>query len=189
MRSAVAFSVSLVLASCASSPTTHYHTLSIAPGAPQSALAMSSPVQIAAVHMPASLDRRAMVIETGPNDVEISDQDRWSAPLGEMARSVLSQDLAAHLPSDMVVMPEAPATPETAQIVVTVARFGPQENKVVLVANWSLLKGDPAKTVLRRDVAMETSRAGKGADGAAAGMSDLLGRLAARMASTLSAMR
>ena len=87
-----------------------------------------------------------MVSEIGPNALDISDQDRWSAPLADMTRNVLSQDLATYLPPGMVVLPDAPAPATTAQIVVSIAQFGPQASgKVVLVGSWSLLKGNSAE--------------------------------------------
>ncbi len=188
MRSVIALAALLMMAGCSSSPKTHYYTLSVATRTPQHPIRVSSPVQIVAVHIPDSLDRREMVSEIGPNALDISDQDRWSAPLADMTRNVLSQDLATYLPPGMVVLPDAPAPATTAQIVVSIAQFGPQASgKVVLVGSWSLLKGNPPKPVLRRDVSLEGVRPGTGADADAAGMSNLLGQLAQRIASTLPA--
>ncbi len=190
MRSAITFAALLVLAGCGSSPKTHFYTLSVGTRAPAQAVTLSSPVQIAAVHLPGSLDRREMVSEIGPNALNISDQDRWSAPLGEMTRRVLSQDLALHLRHDMVILPDAPAPPGTAQIVVTLAQFGPQaDGRIALAGSWTLLKGDPARPVLRRDVSLQGARPGTGAAADAAGMSDLLAQLAAQIASALPARR
>jgi uncharacterized lipoprotein YmbA len=188
MRVAFAIPAVLALASCGSSPQAHYYTLNVATGAPLRRASVSSPVQIAAVHMAETLDRREMVSATGPNSLKISDEDRWSAPLGVMTRRVLSQDLAVLLPPGMVVLPDAPAPATTARIVVTIAQFGLQANgKIVLVGDWSLLKGRTDTPVLRRDVSLQANPGGAGASAQAAGMSELLAQLAGRIAATLSA--
>lgn len=176
----------LALVACGSSPQVHFHDLSVAAGAGREASPRFDSVQIAAVHMPPSLDRRQMVTRTGPHAVEISSRDRWSAPLGGMARRVLSQDLQSRLPDGAVVMPDMPTARETAQIVVSILQFGPDASgAAVLVGSWSVSSGETGAVVLRRDVSLRTDLPGPGADAAAAAMSDLLGRLAAEMATAL----
>ena len=129
-----------------------------------------------------------MVSATGPNSLEISDQDRWSASLGPMTRRVLSEDLGRLLPPGKMVLPDAPAPEGTAQIVVTLAQFGRRaDGKIVLVGSWSVLMGGARAPLLRRDVSLQSSRAGGGADVQAAGMSELLGQLAGQIAGALPA--
>jgi uncharacterized lipoprotein YmbA len=48
----------------------------------------------------------------------------WAGPLGDMTRRVLSQDLAAHVPKNKLVLPGAPSPPDTTRIVVSVVQFG-----------------------------------------------------------------
>lgn len=185
MRYAMAFLAVLALAGCGSSPKVQFYTLSVASGQAAARARVSAPVQVAAVHIPDSLDRREMVSETGPNAVAISDQNRWSAPLGPMTRLVLTQDLARYLAPNQLVMPDAPAPPTTWKIVVTLARFGRQaDGQVALEGSWTLLKGNAARPALRRNVSLQR-QAAAGADGQAGGMSDLLGQLAARIAAAL----
>jgi uncharacterized lipoprotein YmbA len=180
----------LALADCGTSPKTHYFTLAAVPPQEPAQASTASPVTVAAVHVPPSLDRREMLRRTGANSVDISGQDRWTAPLDEMIRRVLSQDLAARLPKDKVVLPDAPAPPHTAQIVVTIAQFGPDAGgKIVLDGSWSLLEGGRQQPALRRDVALETAASGAGAAADAAAMSQLLGQLATRIADTLAETR
>jgi uncharacterized lipoprotein YmbA len=187
MRGAVLLTTVILLAGCGSSPKTHYFTLSRVPGGQERTASIGTPVTVAAVHVPQSLDRSEMVRTTGDNTVEISDQDRWTAPLGEIARSVLSEDLAERLPRDEVVVPDAPAPPHTTQIVVSLAEFGLDPGgKVVLVGSWSLLDGDRGKLLLRRDVALQTAAKGLGGSGEAAAMSELLGELAGDIVKALS---
>jgi uncharacterized protein len=175
----------LLLANCGSSPKTQYFTLAPVPASEQKA-AIRSPVTVAAVHVPPALDRQEMVRQAGANRVDIREEDRWTAPLGDMIREVLARDLAARLPEDKIIVPEAPAPPHTAQIVVSLVQFGPDATgKVVLDGDWSLLDGDRQKLLLRHSVALETAVSGRGADGQAAAMSQLVGQLAQHIAATL----
>lgn len=175
----------LLLANCGSSPKTQYFTLAPMPASEQRA-SIPIPVTVAAVHVPPALDRREMVRRTGANSVDIREEDRWTAPLGDMIREVLARDLAARLPQDKVVAPQSPAPPHTAQIVVSLAQFGPDAaGKVALDGDWSLLDGDREKLILRRHVALETAAGDRSADSQAAAMSRLLGQLAQEIATTL----
>ena len=85
MRSPILILAALMLASCGSSPKTHYFTLSRVPAEQERPAPIGTPVTVASVHVPQSLDRSEMVRANGDNTVEISDQERWTAPLGEMA--------------------------------------------------------------------------------------------------------
>lgn len=178
--------LSLLLASCGSSPRTHFFMLSADQGGHAPASSVSFPVQLAAVHIPPALDRRQMVRMTGNNSVEISDTDRWSAPIGQMVRNVLAQDLTARLPEGRVILPDAPAPPGTHRLVVTISRFGPDANAAVrLDGSWVLLAAGADTAVMTRDFQLDSGPAPT-ADAAAQAMSRALGQLATEIAASLS---
>lgn len=177
----------LLLADCGTSPKTQYFTLDAVPGGGAKA-SIATPVTVATVSLPPSLDRSAMVHRTGATTVEISDQDRWTSPLGDMTRRVLTQDLAARLPEDKVILPDQPAPPHTARLVVSITQFGSDgSGRIVLSGGWSLVKGGSDTPVLRRDFTLAAPAAAEGGGVQAAGMSQLLGRLASEIASALPA--
>lgn len=185
-RTAVATTGLLILAACGTSPQVNFHALSVSPGIRRALSPEFRSVQVAAVHMPPSLERREIVTQTGPHTVDISSRDRWSEPLGAMARQVLSQDLQARLSKDTVVMPDMPTTSDTAQIVVSILQFGPEASgKAVLVGSWSLSSGKTDEVLFRRNVSLRSDLGGPGANAAAAAMSDLLGQLATDIAAKL----
>lgn len=185
MRALFALLLVMVLAGCGSSPKTHYFSLDVVHTSGKTRT-IDYPVQIAAVHIPAMLDRRQMVSGANGNAVSISSENRWSAALGMMTRRVLSGDLAAHLPKGRIVLPDAPVPAHTAQIVVAIERFGPDKNgHVSLDAGWTLLGAKAGKPVLRRDIRLRSPSAVTGPGPAAAAMSRLLGKFAVRIASAL----
>jgi uncharacterized protein len=174
----------LLLAGCGSSPKTNFYTLSVIPGT-TGRHSISSPVQLTAVHLPPALDRRQMVRMSDANSVTISETNRWSAPLDEMVRNVLAQDLVARLPRGRVILPEAPAPAGTRPLVVTIARFGPDAaGEVKLAGSWALLDPSSGQPVLERDVQLSGGPA-PNADATAAAMSQVMGELADQIASAL----
>jgi len=85
-------------AGCSSSPPTRFYTLSdTAPEAP--APAGMGVVQVTGVTIPGELDRPELVRQIGPNQLSIAGLDRWAAPLDQMIRRVLSDDIGRRVPS------------------------------------------------------------------------------------------
>ena len=176
----------LILAACGSSPPTRFFTLTaVAPiGRPPDAPPF--PVQVAAVHIPAMLDREAMVRRTGANALSISDQDRWGAPFGDMIRNTLARDLAERLPEGAVILPDAPSPPSTALLVVNIASFTEDADRhVTLDGSWAIMHGRPAKAILNREVTLECEADGEDSAAEAAAMSRLVGQLADRIVANL----
>lgn len=185
MRITLALATTLLLVGCGTSPKTQYHMLDTIPGM-RAPVRLSQPVVVAAVRIPPSLDRREMVLSEGANSVQISGTDRWAGPLGSMTRRVLSQDLAARLMGDMVIMPDAPAPSKATRIVVTLSQFGPQpDGSVALGADWSVVAPISGDLVLRRDVHFTASDGARDGNAVAAAMSRLLDRLADDIVATL----
>ena len=184
MRSLIVALV-LLLAACASSPPTRFYTLDPVPARvtlPASGLTL----QVAAVHIPGVLDRQEMVRESSPERLQLSDRNRWGAPLAEMMRRVLAQDLAARLPGSTVLPPETVPPAGTRVLAVDVQRFdaGPS-GKIRLEGSWSELAAPSGKPLLTRHVRLTAPAQAGGYRGQAKAMSLLLGRLADRIASSL----
>lgn len=178
--------LTLTLAACASSPPTRFFALdSVAPAATGGQERAGAPVKIDAVHIPPALDRESMVRGESGNQLEISSQDRWAGDLGETIRRVLTQDLASRLPAGMVIAPDAPAPASARGVVVDILTFQPRgAGEVVLDADWTLLEGTQSNPVLRRSEHLTTAAA-PSAEGQAAAMSTLLGRLADKIAAQM----
>jgi uncharacterized lipoprotein YmbA len=178
----------LVLAGCAHSPPTRFFTLDAVPAAGEpAARAPIAPVQLAAVRIPPALDRPQVVTQSAPNRIEVHDLDEWAAPLGEMMRRTLAQDLLARLPEGAFVLPDAPRPAGVRALVVDVLqlRAGP-DGRVVMQASWTLTAAGSAQASLIRDVQL-TADAAPGPQGSAAATSRLLGQLADQIAGALPA--
>ena len=170
------------LAGCAGAKT-QFYTLDPAVGGPAPAYAAAyagPPVRIDAVHVPPALDRLELVEPDGANAVKVRDLAHWAAPLGEMARRVLTQDLAARLPQGSVVFPDSPKPQGARGIVVDMLALSPGADGVTLDASWSVLPGARGGALRQRQARLTTAAAAQ-----PAAISALIGQLADRIAADL----
>jgi uncharacterized lipoprotein YmbA len=172
----------LLLAGCGSSPPVEFFALAPTAQPAAAVIAVATPVQVAQVHLPPSLDRKQMVRHTGAYTLEISDQHRWSAPLDEMIRQVLSQDLMKLLPPGKVILPHEPAPASTRKIVVNVLEFAPDaEGTVRFEGTWSVIAPEPGAPPTNRTVQL-SEPAGSDTAAQVRSMSRIVERLAAQIA-------
>jgi hypothetical protein len=176
-----------LLAGCGRSPPTQFFTLApVRPDNARSAFA-GAPVQVRAVHIPAVLDRPERVLGRSQQRLDIVETQQWGAPLADMIRRVVSQDLSARLPAGMVLMARAPASPGTRGVVVDIQEFQPDASgNVVLDASWVVLGGSTATTGAQGARRWQVP-GGAGVDAQVAAMSALLGRLADAIAASVTA--
>lgn len=188
MRVRLVFAMSLLaLAACGTSPPTRFFTLEPVPPASSPAAVEGAPITVDAVHLPGVLDRLEVVRQAGPNRLDVSERDRWGAPLDQMSRRVLAEDLAARAPAGLIVQPGAakPAGPSRA-LTVSVQEFDVDAaGRAVLDADWTLLAGNPPKPALHRRERIEADGAAGGSDAQAAAMSRALGQFADRIVAAL----
>lgn len=147
-------------------------------------------VKVAAVHIPPALDRQEMVSELAPNQLAVSNQNRWGAPLGEMIQRVLTQDLTARLGPGTVLLPEEPAGDQVDQVVLDILQFdsGPA-GSVTFEGSWSLVRSGSDKPLIDCH-AHETASATPGDYASVAtGMSRILGTLADELAAAVASIK
>ena len=179
--------VAAVLTACPSSPAIQYYTLnSIAPTVAADGHTSYS-VWIATVIVPKTLDRTQLVRRASANRLDVSENNRWAAPLDDMVRRVLSQDLASRLPEGMVIQPGEPLpSARLRRISVDLSTFESDlEGHVVLNAQWTLVSGDNGAVQLRRDEHIVINAGSGIPDAVSAGMSRALAILADRIAAAL----
>ena len=175
-----------LLGSCASSPPTQFYTLEAVQPQERTLHSSGGPIQVAPVHMPAVLERQEIVSQRGANQIILSNRHRWAAPLGEMTRRTLTQDLLERLSASQVVLPEQPAPAGTREVVVDVLRFQSDPmGGVVLQGNWSLLPVGADAPSLTRNIALAEPAGATNYTDQVQAMSRLVGRLADDIVSAL----
>jgi uncharacterized protein len=167
--------LALMVVGCGSSPATRYYTLDPVHGT-QVAFT-GAPIQLGHVELPATLDRQSIVTHAAGNRLEISEQDRWAAPLDELVRRALAENLRDRLPRGIVIAAGDPTPPGTRTLVVNVQRFMPDASgKVVLDVDWTVQYA--GKFGVPRHLSMQTELDGQGGEAVADAMSRALGQLA-----------
>jgi uncharacterized lipoprotein YmbA len=176
-----------VLAACATSAPTRYYTLNPIPPTVTAASRTGDSVWIARVIVPKTLDRTQLVRRVSANRLDVSENNRWAAPLDDMVRRVLSQDLATRLPENMVIQPDEPLSlGRLRRITVDLGTFESDlDGHIVLNVQWTVESSDNAEMQLRRDEHISVDGGSGIPDAVSAGMSRALAILADRMAAAL----
>jgi uncharacterized protein len=169
-------SLLVLLPGCGHSPNTTFFVLNaVRPDTPSRSRVVER-IQVRAVHIPDELDRSERVSEQSGDRLRINQFQQWGAPLADMIRRVVSEDLAARLPGDTIVPPEAPAPPGTRGLVLDVQEFLPTSSgQVVLQATWTLLAaaaGQPGEAAGSAGSRSRGALHGDGSPGGGSGQSD-----------------
>ena len=89
--------LAVLLSACSSTPKTSYYTLSAAPLPSAAATSSGTSVMVGPVSLPDSLDQPLLVVQSGNNQVSMSEYHRWAGSLkGDIGR-VIAVNLAHDL--------------------------------------------------------------------------------------------
>lgn len=159
LRTVVSIGLLLILAAgCAgpSPPRSNYYLLSALPdrAAGQATTAASDglSVGIGPVSFPDYLDRRQIVIRTGPNEISFSEFDRWAEPLKNNFMRVFKENLVERLRTDRIfVYPWPPGTVFEFQVSAEVTRFDARPgDSATLDVRWMILRDHDREVILSR---------------------------------------
>jgi uncharacterized lipoprotein YmbA len=135
---AVATGAVLALAACSSSPSSRFYTLG---GEIHSSSATPSPfyLEVAPVDMPQQNARTQIVVQTGPAQVNVLEDDRWASLPADEVRRALSSDLTQQLGTIDVYGTPHPDSVPVYRVKVNVQRFESWPAKQALIdAVWSV---------------------------------------------------
>ncbi|MGE5305153.1 MAG: membrane integrity-associated transporter subunit PqiC [Alphaproteobacteria bacterium] len=132
---------------------------------------------IGPIKFPGYLDRQEIVVRSGQNRFEVSENDRWAEPLDENFARVLAQNLSALLRTDRIVSFPWPADRKPSyQVEIDVLCFEANSARdAQLFARWSILDGGTKKiTAVKESRALRQAKE-KSTEGSVAALSDALG--------------
>jgi uncharacterized lipoprotein YmbA len=176
-----------LLSGCSLSPPVHFYTLDPVESPLSVTARESALVQVVAVHLPSELDRRLLVAQTAPNSLTISEQDRWGAPLEDMFRRVLTQNLIQRVPQGQVIMPEGTAPNGTKLIAIDILKFQREPSgTVVLDGSWTVSHAGSDDPGMQHTLELKSPVVQEGAAAQAHAMSQLVGLLADTIAAEYS---
>jgi uncharacterized protein len=180
--------LSLLGAGCATSPPIHYYTLTVIPANARLAAAGTTvPVRLDRVTIPMELDRAQLVRRIDATRLQIIEGERWAAPLDDSIRRVLSEDLAARLPPNMVADPNEPSIGEKRQsLSVDIQEYyGDAACAVTLRAAWVLKQSDSQSSRGIEETKTPPGGDCPGAGGIPAAMSQALAQLSDRISAAI----
>jgi uncharacterized lipoprotein YmbA len=183
-RWAFAFALLAGLVACSSSPQPRLFTLASRQGPP--AEQFSGTIAVKPVDFPKYLDRPQLVRYADPYELKTSEFDRWGEGMPEMLTRVLINDLQSRWPRSHVVEASGPLTvPSDATIEVDISRFEAEPaGTVVLTAQWVLQREGKKAQVRSEQIRIDA--AANDPNDLVAAMSDAVGQLSSRIASSVS---
>jgi len=110
-------------AGCASTPPSHFYTLS-ATAAPSTAAVSSLVIVVGPVSVPAVVDRPEIVVSSGSNELKLDEFNRWASPLQDNLSRVIAENLVAILGTRRVTLfPQMPSTAAQYRVAIEVHGF------------------------------------------------------------------
>jgi uncharacterized lipoprotein YmbA len=186
MRLAAAAAFMMLLAGCGSSPASKFYVLTADLAPQRGAAVAASTVALGRVSLPGALDRPQIARRRGGNEIVFADEERWAAPLDDMVRRLLADDLAARLPAGSSLVESAAKPPPGITLAVEISRFDADESgTVTLAARWEALGPNGRPLGPPRESTIVEPGAGSGAAAVASTMSRAVSDLAARIAAGL----
>lgn len=130
----------LLLAACASTPSTVFHTLLATPArAAASAAAPEFAIELMPVSVPSQVDVPQLLVRRGPGELVLVESRQWAAPLHRELRAALSEQLSGSLGVADVYRLAAPEGLPLYRIRINISRFEAwPAQQTVLAATWSI---------------------------------------------------
>ena len=177
----IACAVATITAGCASSPSRLY---TLSPMAVTTASPISSyTVSVGPVSLPEVVNRLPIVIRTGPNQVSLSEFDRWASPLKAEISRVVAENLVLMLGTPQVtIFPQSLPADASYRVMIDVLRFDSEPGKAATIdAMWTVTSAKQEQTHRRRTKLTEPTQ-GDDYPALVAAHSRALGRLSADIA-------
>jgi uncharacterized lipoprotein YmbA len=171
----------LALGGCRSAPTRIYI---LAPAAPATQLAIdhAQVLRIDTLNVPAAWDRIELLKVSTTGTLQLSDFDHWAAPLAQMARQTLSDDLDRRLPSGSVIYPRLIKPVGALGVNVDILEMDIVGSRASMRVSWIMVPSGDPKAAKRSAAELRFSMSSEDPAAVAHAWSELLGQLADRIA-------
>jgi uncharacterized lipoprotein YmbA len=175
------WAVAVAFGGCRSASTRIYP---LAPAAPASHIDVyhAPALRVDTLNVPAPWDRIEILKRSADGSLQISDFDHWAAPLAQMAKQALSDDLDQRLPPGSVIYPRLPKPSGALGVNVDILDFNIVVSQASMRASWIIVPSGDAKGAKRGAASVRSSMNSEDPAGVAHAWSDLIGQLADRIA-------
>jgi uncharacterized lipoprotein YmbA len=142
--------ISLLLASCGTTPPNSYYLLS-ANSAGQTPSKQSPSLGIGPIEIPEYLNRNGLVYNREGNRLHIANYERWAEPMGNGVERVMGLNLASLLNTENVqAFPWYRSEEPDYGIQVTVILLDADDDRATLIAEWVIQKPNSGEFLTRR---------------------------------------
>lgn len=152
-----------IMVGCGSPPKERFYVLGSADRMQVNVETATYSVDVDRINLPESVDRPQIVLHTGPNQVELSELNRWAEPLKKAIPRFISSQLAQQLGTSRVYTYPQHALPAADyRISIDVLRLeaSPKQLEVTLESLWSVHQGIPSDIKSGHSLIREPSSAG-----------------------------
>ena len=173
--------VAAALGGCRSASTRIY---ALGPTAPASHIDTyhAPALRVDTLNVPASWDRIEILKLSAAGTLQINDFDHWAAPLAQMARQTLSDDLDQRLPAGSVIYPRLPKPIGALGVNIDILDFNIVASQALMRASWTIVPSGDAQGTKRNAASLRSSMSSEDPAAIANAWSDLIGQLADRIA-------
>jgi uncharacterized lipoprotein YmbA len=171
----------VLVAGCASSPSSRFYTLGGDAAPAAASMPASFYVEVPPVDMPPQVAKNQLVVQTSPAQVQVLEQERWASLPADEVRRALSADLTRQLGAIDVYNTPRPDSVPVYRVKVNVQRFESWAgSQAVIDAVWSVRAVGSQAVLTCRTVAQQP--VGAGYDALVAGHRKAVDQLAAEIA-------
>lgn len=182
-----AVAVVLGLLDACHSATTRIYSLDPAVPAGHVDVYRAPALRVDTLNVPISWDRIEILRRSAAGDLEIGEFDHWSAPLAQMARQALSDDLDQRLPSGSVIYPRLPKPNGALGVDVDILEFSISASQASMQASWLIIPAAGSQGAKRSVAALHGALRATDPAAVARAWSELLGQLAEHIAADAAA--
>jgi uncharacterized lipoprotein YmbA len=151
----------VLLAGCASSPSSRFYTLGGDAAPAAASMPASFYVEVPPVDMPPQVAKNQLVVQTSPAQVQVLEQERWASLPADEVRRALSADLTRQLGAIDVYNTPRPDSVPVYRVKVNVQRFESWPgSQAVIDAVWSVRAAGSQAVLTCRTVAQQPVAAG-----------------------------
>src|SRR5580692_10367263 len=167
--------VAMAFGGCRSAPTRIY-TLAAAAPASHIDVYHAPALRVDTLSVPAAWDRIEILKLSAAETLQIGDFDHWAAPLAQMARHTLSEDLDQRLPSGSVIYPRLPKPSGALGVNVDILEFNIVASQASMRASWIIVPSGDAPGAKRSASELHSSMSSEDPAAVAHAWSDLIGQ-------------
>jgi uncharacterized lipoprotein YmbA len=176
-----ACAVAAAFAGCRSAPTRIYTLEPTASASPIDAYHAPA-LRVDTLNVPAGWDRMEILSPSAAGTLQINDFDHWAAPLAQMARQTLSDDLDRRLPPGSVIYPRLPKPIAWLGVDIDILDFNIAASQASMRASWTIVPSGDPRGAKRSAASLHSTMSSEAPTAVAHAWSDLIAQLADRIA-------